>query len=69
MGTLILRQLILDLKCTDGVDIVAKEVDAIRILATIGIDIEDRTAHRKLTWFIDVIHLSETKVTKRFPDI
>ena len=69
MGSLILRQLILHLKGTDGVDIIAKEVDAIRVLATIGIDIEDRTTHRKLTWLIDVIHLSEAEVTKRLPDV
>ena len=69
MGTLILRQLILYLKGADGVDIVAKEVDAVRIFATVGIDIEDGATHGKLAWLIDVIHLSEAKVTKRLLDV
>lgn len=45
---LVVRQLALDLKGTDGVDVVAEEVDTVGKLAAEGIDIEDASAHGKL---------------------
>ena len=63
MRTLILRELILDLESTDGVDIVAEEVNAVGVFATVRIDVEDGAAQGKLTWFVDIIDLVETETT------
>ncbi len=64
--TAILRQLILHLERTNGVNIVTEEIDTIRILATVRIDIEDRTAKGKLSWFIDIVNLTKPKLPEAF---
>ena len=62
------RELVLHLKGTDGVDIIAKEVDTVGIFATEGIDVEDGTTLSKLSGFVDVVHLTKTKGPQRLPD-
>ena len=59
---LFFRQLILHLKSTDTVNLLAEEIDTIGIFATERIDIEDRTTQGELTRFIDIIDLTETKL-------
>ena len=66
---MVLRQLVFHLESTDRVDIVAEEVNTVGILTTKGINVENRTAKGKLPWLIDIIHLTETKVTKCFCNI
>ena len=61
-----LRQLILHLEGTDGVDVIAEEVNAERIFATVGIDVEDGAAQGKLTRFVDIVHLAETELAQCF---
>ena len=63
--TLILGELILHLEGADGIYLIAKEIDAVRELTTIGIDIEDGTTQGKLTWLVDIIHLAEAKLMER----
>ena len=63
-----LRQLVLHLEGADGVDVVAKEVDAEWEFVAIGIDVEDGAAQGKLTRLIDIIDLAETKVAQRLAD-
>ena len=69
MRTLILRELILDLESTDGVDIVAEEVNAVGVFATVRIDVEDGAAQGKLSWFVDIIHLMEAEAAQGLLDI
>ena len=59
-----LRQLILNFKRADGVDFVAKEVDAERQFVAVAVDIEYRTANGKLTRFIDIVGLLKSVVTQ-----
>ena len=59
------RQLVLHLKGTDGVYIIAKEVDAERILAAVAVDIDDAATHGKLAGFVDIVHLVEAQFTQR----
>ena len=59
------RQLCLHLEGSDTVDVVAKEVDAEGILATVGVDIENGAAKGKLAWLVDIVNLVETKVGQR----
>ena len=66
---MVLRQLVFHLESTDRVDIVAEEVNTVGILTTKGINVENRTAKGKLSWLIDIIHLTEAKVTKGLRDI
>ena len=66
---MVLRQLVFHLESTDGVDIVAEEINTVGILTTKGINVENRTAKGKLPWLIDIIHLTEAKVTKCFRNI
>ena len=67
--TLVLRELILHFKCTDGIDVITKEIDTIRIFATIGVDIEDRTTQGELSRLIYIIYFTKAKLPKRLLDI
>ena len=61
---MILRQLILHLKGADRVDVITEKVDTIGVFTTEGIDIKDGAAHGELSWFIDIIHLSEAETAQ-----
>ena len=58
------RELIFDLKGAYRIDIVAKEIDTIRILATVREDIENRTTKSKLTWLVDIVDLREAQIAQ-----
>ena len=51
------RELVLNLEGTDRINIVAKEINTIRILATITVYIEDRATKRKLPGLVNIINL------------
>ena len=59
------RELRLHFKRAYGIYLVAKEIEAERILATVRKDIEDAAAARKLARFIYVVDLAEAKVAQR----
>ena len=56
-----LRQLRVNLKRADRVNVVAKQVDTERQFAAEAIDVQDATAKGKLTGFIDVVNLVEAQ--------
>ena len=64
MFTTRLRQLRVNLKGTDGVYVVAKQVDTEGQFTAIAIDVEDAAAKGKLSWLVDVVHLLETQLTQ-----
>ena len=57
-----LRQLVLHLERSDGVDFIAEEVDAERQLMTEAVDVEDASAHGKLTGLVDVVFFVESQL-------
>ena len=59
-----LRELGLYIEGTDGINLIAEEVDTERIFAAVGIDIEDASTHGKLTRFIDIIGFFEFEIAK-----
>ena len=59
------RQLVLHLKGADGVDVVAEEVDTIRIFASVGVDIEDAATQGKLAGLIDIVHTLKLQFTQQ----
>ena len=61
--SLFLRQLIFYLEGSDAIDVLAEEINTIRVFATKGIDVEDGAAQGKLTWLIDIFNLAETELT------
>ena len=60
----LLRQLILHLEGADGVDVVAEEVDAERILVAEAEYVEDAAAQGKLSGLVNVVYLAETQLTQ-----
>ena len=60
--TTFLRQLVLHLERADGVDFIAKEVDAERQLMAEAVDVEDASAHGKLTGLVDVVFFVESQL-------
>ena len=61
---LVLRQLRLDLEGTDGVDVVAEEIDTERQFTAERIDVEDTAAQSELARFIDIVNLAESQFTQ-----
>ena len=59
-----LRELGLYIESTDGINLIAEEVDTERIFAAIGIDIEDASTHGKLARFIDIIGFFEFEIAQ-----
>ena len=59
-----LRELGLYIKGTDGVNLIAEEVDTERIFAAVGIDIEDASTHGKLARFINIIGFFEFEIAQ-----
>ena len=59
-----LRELGLYIKGTDGVNLIAEEVDTERIFAAVGIDIEDASTYGKLARFIDIIGFFEFEIAQ-----
>ena len=59
------RPLAFAVEASYGIYLVAKEIEAERILATVRKDIEDAAAARKLARFIYVVDLAEAKVAQR----
>ena len=69
LGLAVLGQLVLDLKGTDGINLVAEEVDAVGILARVGIDVDDAAALGILTWLIDIVDHLEPQIAQTMGDI
>ena len=61
---LLFRELVLHLEGADGVDFVAKKVDAERQLTRVGKHVENASAHGELAGFIDVVHLLKSQVAQ-----
>ena len=57
---LLARQLCINLKCTDTLYFVSKEIDTIRILRCKRKNINDTTAYSILSRFINIIYVFET---------
>ena len=54
------RQLIFNLEDAERINLVAKEIDTIRVFATIRIYIENGATQGKLTWFVYIVDLVES---------
>ena len=61
--------MILDLEGTDGIDVIAKEINTIGVFATKGIDIENGATKGILTWLVDIIDLTEAEFMEGLLDL
>ena len=62
----LLGELRLDIKSANAVNLIAKEIDAVRVFVAEGINVEDGAAHRELPRFVDIIHLLEVQLTQLY---
>ena len=58
----VLRELVCHLERADGVHLVAEEVDAEGQFGRVRIDVDDASAHRKLSRFVNIVDLLEAKI-------
>ena len=65
----LLRQLVLHLKGTYGVYLVAEEVDAEGVLATVAEHVEDAAAQGELAGLVDIVHLVEPQLAQLFQHV
>ncbi len=64
----IFRNLIIDVKASDGFNFVAKKIEPVRIFIRKRKNINNTSAHRKLAWLINIFNPFETIFIQKFVD-